>query len=83
MATPEKIGMEGLDNLGIDEFNHLYWKGEKIITEAMFDFPTWVDYALGFGAIAGGLAALVTVLRYLDIRPQWPWSRGSTQGGQT
>lgn len=50
--TVKPISLEGLENLGIDEFNRLYWKGERIATEAMIEFPTWVDWAVGLAAVA-------------------------------
>ena len=71
--TVKKIGLDGLDSLGIDEFNRLYWNGERIVTEAMIDLPTWVDWAIG-------LAAVAVVLSYLDLKPRWPWSKNSSKG---
>ncbi len=81
--TVKMVGLDGLDHLGIDEFNNLYWKGEKIVTVTMIDLPTWVDTAVGFGGWAAVVVAVLMALNYLELKPRWPWSRSSREGGQT
>ena len=61
MAKPRKIGMDDLDNLGIDDFNRLYWKGERIVTDMMIDLPAWVDIAVGVAAIAAVVHVVMAV----------------------
>ncbi len=78
--TVEKIGLDDLDNLGIDEFNRLYWKGERIVTMTMIDLPTWVDMAIGFGGWAAVVVAAIMFLNYLELKPRWPWSKNLSKG---
>jgi|GEM_PF-4976408 hypothetical protein len=63
------IGQDGLDDLGIDEFNRLYWKGERVVTETMIDLPAWVDFAVGAAAVATVVIVLIQVLKYFGIEP--------------
>ena len=80
--TVKMVGLDGLDHLGIDEFNSLYWKGEKIVTVTMIDLPTWVDTAVGFGGWAAVGVFVLMALNYLELKPRWPWSKISPKGDQ-
>ena len=51
MATIQILSPDGQDQLGIDEFNRLYWKGEQIVTSSMIHFPTWIYLVLAVGAV--------------------------------
>ena len=67
------VTLENLENLQVDEANRLYWQGERIITDVMIDFPTWVDWTLAVGTIviAGSTAVMmvVRILEYFGISP--------------
>lgn len=69
MATPKRIGLDGLDNLGIDEFNRLYWKGELIITKSMIVLPTWINIALGVAAVLGAIHIAIMILDRFRLLP--------------
>ena len=74
------ITLDNLDNLGVDKFNHLYWKGEKIVTETMINFPTWVGIAIGAAAIA----AIINIGIKIADRFGWlPPPRNWPRAGQT
>ena len=67
------IGQDGLDDLGIDEFNRLYWKGERVVTETMIDLPAWVDFAVGAAAVATVVIVLKNgaqnpIVRHINIK---------------
>lgn len=70
MATIQPINVDNLDALGIDEFNHLYWHGEQIVTQSMIIFPTWVNWAIGIGAIVGIFVGITTILKFCGIEPR-------------
>ena len=64
------VGMDGLDNLGVDELNRLYWKGELLVMESTLVLPTWVDWAIGAAGVATVVMALILGLEYFGIRPR-------------
>ena len=71
------ITLENLNNFQVDDGNRLYWMGEGIVTMTMIDLPTWVDTAVGFGAWAAVVVAIIMLLNYLDLKPSWPWAKGA------
>ena len=51
----QKIGMEQLDNFGVDgSTNRLYWKDKEVMT--VVSLPWWVQVS----ALAGGLGTAVS-----------------------
>lgn len=79
MATPKPLGLDGLDNLGIDEFNRLYWKGELLATKTMIMLPDWINIALGTAAVLGSIHIAIMIAD----RFGWLPAKGSPATRQT
>jgi hypothetical protein len=72
------VSLENLDNLQVDSANHLYWMGERIVTNVTLTLPWWADCAI----LAVGVVA---VLNYLGVTPATvrAWFKKPPQEGQT
>ena len=76
MATIRNLSLDGMDPLGIDEFNRLYWHGEPIVTATMLHLPSWVEKVVATAAILTAAMAIITagstltmmVIRVIEFR---------------
>ncbi len=62
MVNLVTVSLDNLDNLSVDEFNHLYWKGKQIAMTSMLIFPTWVNSALGVTAVLTAIHVAFLIL---------------------
>lgn len=64
MPKINKIGMEDLDRLGIDEENKLYWDNKPLVTEEKITLQKWVNFAIVVGALSTFILAAIGLLKY-------------------